>query len=191
MKTKRPKDYEVKKQELENIQRQNNEGEIDLFYADGSGFSLIPYIPYAWQEFGKTIELPSFRSKTLNLFGIWDAKTDLNLYSIEGSLTSEVVIRYIDDFSNKITKKTVIVIDNAPIHKSNLFKERIKHWKEKGLEIFHLPSYSPHLNLIEHLWRFMKYEWIEFSVYYSWDNLVKYIEKIVNNFGILYTINFV
>ena len=48
MKTKRPKDYEVKKQELENIQRQNNEGEIDLFYADGSGFSLIPYIPYAW-----------------------------------------------------------------------------------------------------------------------------------------------
>lgn len=135
--------------------------------------------------------MPSFRSKTLNLFGIWDAKTDLNLYSIEGSLTSEVVIRYIDDFSNKVTKRTVLVIDNAPVHKSNLFKERIKKWKEKGLEIFHLPAYSPHLNLIEHLWRFMKYEWIEFSVYNSWDNLVKYIEKIVNNFGILYTIKFV
>jgi len=177
LKSKRPKDYEVKKKELENFQNQKNEGKIDLYYADGSGFSLIPYIPYTWQEIGKTVELPSFRSKTLNLFSIWDAKTDLNLYSIEGSLTSEVVIQYIEDFSNKITKETVLVIDNAPIHKSNLFKNKLKQWKEKGLEIFYLPSYSPHLNLIEHLWRFMKYDWIEFNVYNSCDNLIKYVEK--------------
>jgi transposase len=187
----RPNDYEIKKTKLEEYQKQNSDGLIDLFYADGSGFSLEPYVPYAWQEIGKTIEVPSFRSKTLNLFGIWDAKTDLNLYDFEGSLTSEVVIQYIDNFSKQINKKTVLVIDNAPIHRSNQFKENIKRWNEKGLEIFYLPSYSPHLNLIEHLWRFMKYQWIEFSVYNSWDNLLKYIENIANNFGSLYTINFV
>jgi len=36
----------------------------------------------------------------LNLFGIWDANKDLNLYSIEGSLTSEVVIEYLKSESS-------------------------------------------------------------------------------------------
>jgi len=191
LKNKRPKDYEEKKVQLEIYQEQSEQGLIDLYYGDGSGFSLVPYIPYAWQEIGTTIEVPSFKSKTLNLFGIWDAKNDLNLYSVEGSLTSDIVIEYINDFSEKITKKTILVLDNAPIHKSKIFKIKIKEWAEKGLEIFHLPSYSPHLNLIEHLWRFMKYEWIEFSVYNSWENLLKYIEKVAKNIGLLYTINFV
>jgi transposase len=30
--------------------------------------------------------------------------------------------------------------------------------------------YSPELNLIEFLWRFMKYEWIEMSTYRSWQS---------------------
>ena len=161
-----------------------------MFYADGSGFSMIPSVPYAWQEIGTRIEVPSFKSKTLNLFGIWDAKKNLNLYSIEGSLTSQIVIEYIDDFCKDINERTIIVLDNASIHKSKVFKNKELEWKSKGLEIFYLPTYSPHLNLIEHLWRFMKYEWIDFNVYNSWENLVGYVENIANEFGNLYTINF-
>ena len=166
------------------------EGSLKLFYGDGSGFSLIPCVPYAWQETGKRIELPSFKSKTLNLFGICDAKNNLNMYSNEGSLTSEIVILYIEDFCKTINGRTILVLDNAPIHTSKLFKSKILDWKKKGFEIFYLPTYSPHLNLIEHLWRFMKYEWIDFSVYDCWNSLVKYVEKIATNFGSLYTINF-
>ena len=175
---------------MEVLRNQAKLGQIDLFYGDGSGFSLIPYVPYAWQERGTTIEVPSFKGRTLNLFGIWDAKKDLNLYSVEGSLTSELVLSYIDDFAKKIKKKTVLVLDNAPIHKSKIFQEKIRNWEEKGLEIFYLPTYSPHLNLIEILWRFMKYEWIEFSAYESFGNLVEYIENIALNFERKYTINF-
>lgn len=162
-----------------------------MYYADASGFSLEPCVPYAWQEINHRIEVPSFKSKTLNLFGLWDAKNDLHLYSFDGRSTSQVVIEYIDDFCNTIQEKTVIVLDNAPIHTSNIFKEKVLEWQAKGLEVFYLPSYSPKLNLIEHLWRFMKYEWIEFSVYNCWNNLVKYIDKIVNEFGTTYTIKFV
>ena len=49
---------------------------------------------------------------------------------------------------------------------------------------------SPELNLIEILWRFMKYEWIELSVYESWINLVEYVEKVLVGFGNEYVINF-
>jgi len=187
---KQPTDYEVKKAELIKLKDAEQKGELKLFYADGSGFSLIPCVPYAWQPKGERIEIPSFKSRVLNLFGIWDAKNDLNMYSKEGSLTSECIIEYIDDFSKTIKEKTVIVIDNASVHTSKLFKAKLLTWKNRNLEIFYLPTYSPHLNLIEHLWRFMKYEWIDFIAYNCWTNLVEYVEKIVNNFGKLYTINF-
>jgi transposase len=62
---------------------------------------------------------------------------------------------------------------------------------EKGLEIFFLPNYSPHLNIREILWRFIKYKWLESEDYESYSTLVEAVEKIINNFGTEYTINFV
>jgi hypothetical protein len=52
-------------------------------------------------------------------------------------------------------------------------------------------QYSPELNLIEILWRFIKYEWIEFSAHNSWSDLVNYVEGVIKNFGDKYKINFV
>jgi len=43
------------------------------------------------------------------------------------------------------------------MHTSKLFKSNIKKWEEKGLHLLYLPPYSPELNLIEILWREMKY----------------------------------
>ncbi len=95
-----------------------------------------------------------------------------------------------DNYANKISKLTVVAIDNAPIHRSKAFQKKIAEWKEKKLEIFWLPTYSPQLNLIEILWRFMKYEWIEEGAYLSWNHLVEYVEKVLKYFGTEYTINF-
>ena len=54
-----------------------------------------------------------------------------------------------------------------------------------------MPSYSPQMNLIEILWRFIKYEWIPLSAYQSRINLVDYVEKVPREFGENYVINFV
>ena len=40
-------------------------------------------------------------------------------------------------------------------------------WKQRSIHIFELPSYSPEMNLIEILWRFMKYQWLEIKAYQS------------------------
>lgn len=50
------------------------------------------------------------------------------------------MIKFIDNFVKKIDKLTVIVIDNAPIHTSKAFKEKIAQWRENKLEIFWLPT---------------------------------------------------
>lgn len=69
--------------------------------------------------------------------------------------------------------------------------DKIEEWLERGITIFELPPYSPQLNLIEILWRFMKYQWIEIDAYSSWEAFVASIENILKRFGEKYVINFV
>ena len=92
--------------------------------------------------------------------------------------------------SEKIKKETVIVLDNASIHQNKKLWKKQKEWSEKGLKIFFLPTYSPQLNKIEIMWRFMKYKCLGTSAYSSYVNLVKAVENILINYGSKYTINF-
>jgi transposase len=53
-----------------------------------------------------------------------------------------------------------------------------------------LPTYSPELNIIEILWRFIKYEWLPFSAYSSFKQLVIEVENILIQIGQRFKINF-
>ncbi len=80
---------------------------------------------------------------------------------------------------------------NPLFKKRDIILDTIEEWKERGITIFKLTPYSPELNLIEILWRFMKYKWIEIDAYKSWQTLVASVEKILREFGKNYVINFV
>ena len=82
-------------------------------------------------------------------------------------------------------------MDNASMHTSNAVKNKQEEeWKKKGLTIFYLPTYSPELNIIEILWRFIKYEWLNIDAYESWKSLVKAVEDVLQGVGDKYKINF-
>jgi transposase len=115
----------------------------------------------------------------------------LETYVSEQSINSDVVIACIDTFFPSVDKPTVIVADQASIHTSGAIFDKIEEWKERNITIFELPSYSPELNLIEILWRFVKYEWIEIDAYESWETFVTSVEKILKEFGENFVINFV
>ena len=72
---------------------------------------------------------------------------DLHSYMFEQSVHTGVVIACFDAFCTTLTKKTVVVIDNASIHTSEEFEDRIPYWKKQGLIIKYLLPYSPELNL--------------------------------------------
>jgi transposase len=63
-------------------------------------------------------------------------------------------------------------------------------WKKQGLIIKYLPPYSPELNLIEILWRNIKYTWLPFSAYQCLNALGDALEHILKNFGSKYQITF-
>ena len=46
-------------------------------------------------------------------------------------------------------RRVVVVLDNAPFHKAGAIQEARAGWEAKGLELYYLPAYCPHLNLIE------------------------------------------
>ncbi len=48
---------------------QHEQGDIELWFFDESGFDLEPAVPYVWQPIGSTIEVPSEKSKRLNVLG--------------------------------------------------------------------------------------------------------------------------
>lgn len=184
-------EYDQKRAELERLKQLEDQGELDLYYLDEAGFCLIPCVPYGWQPIGQTVEIKSKRSRRLNVLGLMTRANQLHSYVSTQTITSEVVIACIDAFFPALNKPTVIVVDQASIHTSDAIHDKLEEWQHRGIEIFQLPSYSPQLNLIEILWRFIKYEWIEFSAYQNWQNLVKYVEKVLKEFGEKYVINFV
>ena len=76
-----------------------------------------------------------------------------------------------DKFMGQIVKKTAVISNNSPIHKSKKIMAKIKEWGENDLLIFFLPPYSPELNLIEILWRRIKYQWLPFEAYICFQKL--------------------
>lgn len=59
-------------------------------------------------------------------------------------------------------EKITIVLDNARYQKCELV---LNHAASLGMELLYLPSYSPHLNLIERFWRYVRKECL-YSKYY-------------------------
>ena len=111
-------------------------------------------------------------------------------FVFESSITSEVVIACFDSFIETITKPTIVIIDNASIHHSELFNSKIGEWEEKNLFLLYLPPYSPELNKIEILWKHIKYYWLKFDAYMSFDSLRNELNDVLCNIGRKHRINF-
>jgi transposase len=185
-----PEEFAKCQRELEALQKQEDQGKIALYYFDESGFSLEPCIPYAWQETGTVIEVPARKSGRINVLGFMNRKNDLYAYMFEQTINTDVVIACVNAFCKTIKKKTIVVMDNSSIHKSEEFAEYLPKWKKKGLIIKYLLPYSPELNLIEILWRQMKYLWLPFAAYECMKALRKALENILKDFGSKYQITF-
>ena len=50
-----------------------------------------------------------------------------------------------------------------------------EHAKKLGIQLLYLPSYSPHLNLIERLWKFVRNECLYSRYYETFDDFKKAI----------------
>lgn len=177
--------------ELRLLMEMADKEEIDLYFFDETGFNLNPNVPYGWSRKGEQPCLPAIRSKGCTVLGLLNVQKNSfqgNLY--DGAANSECVIQTLQELAEKTVRKTVVILDNATIHKSNKVLEKADEWRKKGLFLQFIPPYSPELNLIEILWRMMKHYWIEFENYSSMEELKNAIIDVLQKYGQDYCISF-
>lgn len=159
---------------------------VDIYFADEAGFSLTPYVPYGWQKIGEQVGIPTKKKQVANVLGLLNPlNKHLISYTAKDKemINSEFMIKRFNDLAEKIDKETMIILDNAPWHKSEVFMAKLHQWQQQGLYIFHLPAYSPHMNLIETLWRKIKYKWLRPKDYHSKTALKKRLKEILTGFA--------
>ena len=166
---------------------------LDLLYFDASGFSLTPEVPYAWQDLGRdgTLGIPTSRSKRINVLGLLNPTTNtLAVFEHTDAINSAAVIAAIDTFCDELIHPAVVVLDNASVHTSAAVTAKRAEWERQGVTLYFIPPYSPQLNLIEILWRKIKYEWLPNAAYTSMASLKKALRDIFESFGSEYKIQF-
>jgi transposase len=176
--------------ELNQLMDLHQDGYIDLCFADGSHFSLVPNVRKTWHLPDEEILLPSTHSTPISVFGIMSLDCQLFSSMTEGTLNAEKIIEVFDDFAETIRKQTIVVIDNASMHHSKAFKKKMEEWKEKDLYIYYLPPYSPELNKIETLWQRIKYQWLELDAYANLKIFKERLMYVLNNIGNIFRIDF-
>ena len=164
--------------------------EFDLWYFDEAGFTLEPCVPYAWQMVGETLELASAYGPRQNVLGFLNLHHQFHSFAFQGKIDRHTVIGCFDLFSQQLERPAIVVVDQAPIHTSEEFEEEIPRWAELGLEVKFLPPYCPELNLIEILWRKIKYEWIPLDAYQNFKRMTQALFGVLKGVGSKYHINF-
>jgi transposase len=81
-------------------------------------------------------------------------------------------------------------LDNAPAHRGGEFEEELEELEKLGVSVMFLPSYSPELNLIELLWRKIKYEWLPLDIYGNYQTMCDELFEVLKGIGSKYRITF-
>jgi len=94
-----------------------------------------------------------------------DARTKaISMVVNETSVTAETMCQLLRKLAAHVTEGAItVVLDNARYQKCAVVQGCAA---ALGIELLYLPSFSPHLNLIEQLWRFVRKECL-YSQYYA------------------------
>ena len=99
----------------------------------------------------------------------------------EANVDTDSTISLFQALENLYPLATIIylILDNAKYHFSGRAQEYVNNSR---IQLIFLPSYSPELNLIEILWKRIKYQWLDFDAYRSFQNLKGSLNFVLNNF---------
>jgi hypothetical protein len=171
--------------------------QLAVYYVDECRVSRQAPVPYAWQLRGQpAVELPAERGAGgYSLLGFWQPGGPATSASFTGLVsetpwTGELFAQAVDEFSQTLTGPTVLVLDNASIHRAAAVQQHLATWQSRGLQLQFLPAYSPELNRIEILWRFLKHYWLTPVDYQTIDSLKQRLDYIVKHIGTEYTVTF-
>ena len=168
----------------------SQQGMLDLLYGDESHVCSAGYVPYGWQFPQENVHVLAQKGFKVNCWGLISRQNRLYWSMTQQRITARFVGEQLDSLSLLNHKPTVVVLDNARIHTAGYIQGMRPIWEARGLYLFFLPAYCPHLNLAETLWRHLKGGWLRPEDYLTADDLAYALNRCLANVGGVLTINF-
>lgn len=146
--------------------KQNLPNDETIGFIDGVHPTHNVQPAYGWIKKGVRKEIPANTGRSrLNLSGVVNVIEHKVLVQEDEMLNAEATISFLRKIEEAYPTKTKIHIfcDNARYYHN---KSVTKYLKDSKIKLHFLPPYSPNLNPIERLWKWMK-ERVLYNTYYS------------------------
>jgi len=165
---------------MEEIEQLRSFPDLELAYFDEAAFSLQGVVPYGWQPIGERAHVSVGTERgNVQVLGIQEESGITYGYLHKGTVYGKTVAEVLDDYSQRIERPTVLILDNASVHTCGLVQEQMDTWNERGLFFYSLPSKSPELNAIERLWKKLKYQELPID---AWESLGSLVNRLIDVF---------
>ena len=155
------------------------EGNIALLFMDASHFVLgCDYLGYIYSRVRRFVRTFSGR-KRYNVLGAIDYVTKRILTVTNDSyITATEVCNMLKIIAGEYSEKTVhLIMDNARYQKCAVVQTLAQ---ELGITLQFIPPYSPNLNLIERVWKFVKGE-LRSKYYDDFSEFQRKIDSIIES----------
>lgn len=141
---------------------------------DASHFVRGAYLGYLWCVRRIIVRTPSGRQR-FNVLGALNAVSHhLLTVTNETYITSESVCELLRKIAKlELSTPITVVLDNSRYQRCKKVTEEAV---SLNIELLFLPSYSPNLNIIERLWKFVKKECLYSKYYDDFSSFKKAIE---------------
>ena len=151
-------------EELEPRLEQARQGRRQVYFVDAAHFVFAPFLGCVWCAVRLFVRAASGR-KRYNVLGALDAVAHrLIRVTNDGYINAESVCTLLRAVAGvSVGLPITLVLDNARYQKCALVRDLAA---SLGIELLYLPGYSPNLNLIERLWRFIRKQSLD-STYYE------------------------
>lgn len=139
-------------------------GKRAVFFVDAAHFVWGAFLGFLWSFTRIFIQSPSGRQR-FNVLGAVNAVThQLITITNETYITAQSVCELLWKLADlNLSIPITVVLDNAKYQRCRATESFAAFL---GIELLYLPSYSPNLNLIERLWKFVKKQCL-YSKYYA------------------------
>lgn len=150
--------------ELEPKLTEAKNGNRAVFFVDAAHFVLNPFLGMVWCFVRLFIRAPAGRQR-FNVLGALHAIThELVMVTNDTYITASTVCELLIKISAmQLQVPITLILDNARYQKCRLVADCAK---SLNIELLYLPPYSPNLNLVERLWKFVKQKKL-YSKYYN------------------------
>jgi len=159
--------------------QQAQRGHRTVLFVDAAHFVYGPFLGFLWCLARLFVRAPSGR-KRYNVLAALDAVTHQVIRVTNDSyINAESVCQLIRQLAAAgLPRPLTLVLDNARYQRCELVQSLARSLK---VELLFLPSYSPNLNLIERLWKFVKKESLAAKQLPTYEAFTAAIDGCLNN----------